>query len=256
MSKLFIFLVAVTAAMLALLACEETRDEPSTSAPAQESPTASAAEETPALPASAEIGGGAPPYYLEPILLVPGDYVDSSFPFEAVAERGLAVAEAEKDKPKFQGMVNGFRLYSFERAFEDPSVEKNSCVAVEFPLTDELKFNYLPPGTFARSPQFAGKCSDGSTAFVMQSFVTKHGTFDISYQPGERAFGHDASAERVSATTVAGRPGVIIRPLVEEGFGQSWVAFATGNGFIVVDARNLPLSETLKIAEGVKCASC
>lgn len=199
------------------------------------------------------VGGGGPPSYLEPVPIVPGDYVP---PWEQAAamERGIAAVNADSQKAQFfTGTVGEFRLYGFDQPF---SVEKKRCVAVEFPLVDRLKFNYLPPGTKARSPQYAGVCADGSVGFVLQEFTTRNTSFDIAYEPGERAFGHEASAERISATTIGGRPAVVIQPSTEEGYGRSWAAVATDNGFIIVDAHELPLSETIKIAEGVECASC
>jgi hypothetical protein len=197
-------------------------------------------------------GGGGPPSYLEPVPIVLGDYVP---PWEkaGAAERGMAADIADSKKPRFAGAVGEFRLYGFDQPF---SVEKKRCVAVEFPLVSDLKFNYLPPGTMARGPQYAGVCADGSVQFVLQEFITRNTSFNIGYEPGERAFAHDASAERISAATIGGRPAVVIRPPIEEGFGRSWAAIATDNGFIVVDAHELPLSETIKIAEGVECESC
>ena len=203
-------------------------------------------------------GGETPPYYLEPVPLTSGDYISSSFPFEAVAEKGLALEEAEREKPQFEGTINGFRIYSIEHAMEDPSVRKEECVVARFELTSQMTFGYLPPGTFARSPQYAGICPDGSISWILQEFLTKHGSFDIGYQAGERAFGYAASSGRVQAAEVGGQPAVIIRPLIPEGFGQFGVAVATENGFIIVDVRatGLPLSEIMKIAEGVQCEGC
>jgi len=198
-------------------------------------------------------GGGGPASYLEPVPIVPGDYVP---PWEEAGamERGIAAVNADSQKGQFfTGTVGEFRLYGFDQPF---SVEKKGCVAVDFPLVDTLKFNYLPPGTKARSPQYAGVCADGSVGFVLQEFTTRNTSFDIAYEPGERAFGHEASAERISATTIGGRPAVVIQPSTEEGYGRSCAAIATDNGFIIVDAHELPLSETIKIAEGVECASC
>jgi hypothetical protein len=198
-------------------------------------------------------GGGAPPSYLEPVPIVPGDYVP---PWEEAGamERGIAAVNADSQKGQFfTGTVGEFRLYGFDQPF---SVEKKRCVAVDFALVDTLKFNYLLPGTKARGPQYAGVCADGSVQFVLQEFTTRNTSFDIAYEPGERAFGHEASAERISATTIGGRPAVVIRPSTEEGYGRSSAAVATDNGFIGVDAHELPLAETVKIAEGVECASC
>jgi hypothetical protein len=121
---------------------------------------------------------------------------------------------------------------------------------------DKLVFNYLPPGTAAVTPQQEVVCEDGSVAGAGQHFLTDGPTFDIWYESGERGFPQDAPAERVSAGKVQGRPAVVIRPLTEEGFGRTWVVFTTKNGMIVLDARDMPLDEALKIAEGIRCESC
>ena len=200
-------------------------------------------------------GGGSPPEYVEAVPLVPGDYKPPSASTEAHLKftRALGAAGAEA---QFNGIVNGFRLYGSADAAADPSLLQIECVSGEFPEVKVMEFTYLPPGTKARSPQYGGVCADGSTAWVTQDFVYGYGTFSVGYELGEKAIGHDATAERVEAGTVAGRPAVLIRPLIEEGNGQSIVAFTLDKGFIVVGALNLPLTETLKIAEGIRCAGC
>lgn len=83
-----------------------------------------------------------------------------------------------------------------------------------------MSLTYLPPGTFARTPQYAGRCDDGSVAFVAQNFVGNAFTLSIVYQPGDPAVETDASGDRISEGTVAGRPAVIIDPVTPEGFWQ------------------------------------
>lgn len=207
------------------------------------------------IPAGAIAAGGGPPEFQQPVPIVPGDYKPPSASRTAL-EKEAAALEIAKGMPQFNGVINGFRLYGLEDAARDPSLRQQECVADRFPQVGLLLFTYLPPGTSAISPQYAGVCVDGTTAWVTQDFVYNYGRFSVSYELGERAIGTDATAERVSEATVAGRPGVIIRPIIEEGNGQSIVAFVMDKGFILVGAVNLPLSETLKIAEGVKCASC
>ena len=202
------------------------------------------------------VGGAMPPYYVEPLQITVGDYLPSDFPLEELSERGLAAVEAEKDKPKFNGIVGDFRLYSFDMAFNDPAIERKRCVVSEFRAVGQLQLAYLPPGTSAATPWYTGYCTDGSMALVMREFLTKHGRFSVAYQGGERAFGHDAPAERISAQTINGRTGVVVRPILDEGFGRLWIAVGTPNGFIVVEAVDLPLAEGIKIAEGVTCDAC
>lgn len=144
----------------------------------------------------------------------------------------------------------------WENAAADPSLEQKECVSERFPEVDELEFTYLPPGTSALTPQYAGICADGSTAWIVQELAYLYGAITIGYETGEHAIGTDATAERVSEATIAGQPGVIIEPIIEEGNGQSIVAFPMGKGFVVVGAEGLPISETVKVTEGVKCAGC
>lgn len=199
--------------------------------------------------------GGSPPEYEQPVLMVPGDYKPPSASSEAQAKFAQAIAEASA-KPQFNGEINGFRLYGWANAASDPSLEQKECASITFPETELIEFTYLPPGTKAFGPQYAGVCADGSTAWVVQEFGYGYGRITVGYELGERAIGHDAAADRVTAAMVQGRQGVTIAPLIEEGIGQSVVAFEFGKGFIVVGAQNLPLAETVKIGEGIRCADC
>jgi hypothetical protein len=196
-------------------------------------------------------GGGTPPHYAEPVPLTDGDYFPSDFDFQEVAKRGESAAAADALKTTFEGEIAGFRLHS-----DAPNAANFLCVVHEFPAADLLSIEYLPPGTFAQGPQYAGACKDGSFSFVMQEFATKHGSFQVVLKFGERVFWQDASADRVKETTVDGQPAVLIEPVLDEGFGRSWGALATSSGGIIVDANNLPSSEVLKILEGVRCVDC
>jgi hypothetical protein len=129
-------------------------------------------------------------------------------------------------------------------------------VVGQFVESKDLTFSYLPGGTYANGPQFAGICEQNEVAFIMQEFSTKHGSFQIVFAYGEAAFGHDAPQERVSAEKIGERSGVVIGPLVPEGFGRGWAAYATKRGVVIVDGHNLPASELIKIADGVECSVC
>jgi hypothetical protein len=245
-------LVAAAIPFLALLAflvsCEKAAEETGTSI----SPTTTASPTDDTVIGG---GGGSPPQYAEPVLLVAGEYKPPSASPEAREKFQQAIA-AEAGKPQFNGVVNGFRLYGWEDAAADPSLEQKECVSESFPEVDRLEFTYLPAGTSALTPQYAGICADGSTAWVVQELAYLYGAITIGYETGERAIGTDAPAGRVSEATIAGKPGVIIRPITEEGNGQSIVALPLGSGFIIVGAEGLPIDETVKIADGVKCAGC
>lgn len=198
------------------------------------------------------------PTYPEPVQVVPGNYVSPAGLADA-QEEGFAALDQENAKPRFDGVVNGFRLYSYEARAADSSIERDWCGGgeiIDFHDWNGFSFGYLPPGTAATSPQFASICEDGKIANAGQQFVTYNATFDIVYVPGERAFPHDASEDRVSPVTINDRPGVLISPITEKGFGRSWVAYSVDEGFILVDAQDLPLEEVLKISEGISCATC
>jgi hypothetical protein len=199
-------------------------------------------------------GDHVPPFYMEPVPLTEGDYMPENFPFEQVAEKALGVQAAEAKSPLFEGSLNGYQVYLPES--ETDRDRRRTCQVEGFVPSDSLTLAYLPPGTSATSPQFRGVCPDGSVSFVMQSFVTKHASFDAIYVPGRHWIEAEAPAERVGEITLDGRPGLVIKPLVEEGFGRSYLGLSTGKGILYVDARDLPLEQTQKIIEGVRCDGC
>jgi hypothetical protein len=236
--KFFLLIVAVLAA-LAVASCGSGSTTPT--------PTTSSAPGQ---------GGAAPPTYADPVLLKDGDYWPSDVPFASVAAEGTVLASQDAQKPAFEGSVSGIRLYSFAHALADPAVDRKWCVVGKFVTNDSLSIGYLPGGTFANGPEYAGICPDGSISFVEREFTTKHGSFDVMFYNGEPAFGHDASADRVQEKSINGKAGIVIDPVTQEGFGRGWAAVATSHGVVVVDGRNLPASELTKILGSVTCVSC
>jgi hypothetical protein len=238
---------------------EHSAGSPDTSVPRAEVPEATSEGVPPSEVTPVIINGGTGLQYLEPVPLVPGKY-ESPLASREAWDRGIAASNAEKDGPQFEGVVNGFRIWSYEHALRDESVMKPVCGGedyTEWRLVEKLKFTYLPPGTAAEAPQQEAMCPDGSAGWTGQNFVIRDGpALVIWYETGERAFPVAAPADRVAAGEVQGRPAVTIRPVTEEGFDVSWVAFATDHGFIGIHAVNLLLGETIKIAEGVTCETC
>jgi hypothetical protein len=201
-------------------------------------------------------GGGAVPTYADPVLLKDGDYWPSDVPFASVAAAGAVLASQDAQKPAFEGAVAGIRLYSFAHASADPTVDRKWCVVGNFVTNDSLSIGYLPGGTFANGPEYAGICPDGSISFVEREFTTKHGSFDVMFYNGEAAFGHDASVDRVTQQSFNGTNGILISPVGPAGFGRGWAAVRTAHGVVIVDGRNLPADELSKILGGVTCSSC
>lgn len=200
--------------------------------------------------------GGAPPLYTEPIPITTGDYLPSDFPFEDVGQR--AIEESKKEPTVFEGRMGGFELYSFESFFGTArdSPARSRCKIADFRNAVYMTFTYLPGGSFANSPQYEALCSDGSISFVSQEFGTKHGGYIITLRFDDKAYPHEAPAERVRQTTVRGRSVVVSDAPVPEGFGLSTFAVETSKGFILLESTNLPAEESLKIIEGLTCEDC
>lgn len=190
--------------------------------------------------------------------IVPGECVSPAGLYEAY-ERGLKAAAVEATKPTYDGEVNGVRLVLFDQPDEDTGSSATRCDGGKvkgFQEFSGLSFGYLPPGMAPVGPQMAAICDNGSVMSFGQQFVANNTSFDIWFESGAMLLRHDASADRVAAGVVAGRPAVIIRPITEEGFGRIWVAQVMANGLLTLDARMMLLDEALKIAEGIEYGSC
>lgn len=226
-----------------------------TSNPTTVSPTASAQNQVIPDPGGLVSQGGGPPEYAEPVILVPGDYRPPSADLDA-RQKWTQAVDQEQAKPQANLSLGGFRIYGFADAQADSSVNRQECVSVDFKPVTRFQFTYLPPGTKAFGPQYEGVCADGSIAWVAQDLGYGYGRITVGYQLGENAVGTDATAERVSEISVNGHPGIAIKPLIDEGNGQSIIAFHLNKGFIVLGVIGLPLDETTKIAEGIVCVDC
>jgi len=181
---------------------------------------------------------------------------------DIIAERDQLTRE-EAAKPRFEGVVNGIRLYSLDAG---PDVQrKDACSdakpeeAEELTMSDvagtpmEIIPTYLPLGAEEQPPMWPPVICRGVVAYVDRVWIVpgKGDFFIIRYQ-GEQAIDIDASAGRVSAATVAGKPAVLVAPLAPDGFGPSTVIVAEDFGITIVFADGLPLEETVKIAEGLQ----
>jgi hypothetical protein len=170
----------------------------------------------------------------------------------------------EAAKPTFEGVVNGIRLYGpdAERAVQrkdactDARPEEVEDVAMSAVAGTPMEIapSYLPAGAEELPPMWPPVVCKGILANVERQWIVRDKDVDIriSRRQGEHAIPADASAERVSAATVAGKPAVLIKPLTPEGYGYSSVIVAEDFGLTVVSAFGLPLDETIKIAEGLK----
>jgi len=210
-----------------------------------------APEGAPQLPGP--VAGGHPPSYEQPVQVTDGKYVSPAGLAESKAVAGEAIAD-EDSKEKFKGVVSGIRLYPFGDA--DVMDYCGTDDFIGFRESKRLTFGYLPPGTFAETPQYEAVCPDGSAAGFGQEFVGYNFFFEVWYVSGEPAFPHDASTDRISTSTVKGETAVVIRPVTDDGVGSSALIVATPKGAFSVSGHDAPLEEITKIAEGISCEEC
>jgi hypothetical protein len=169
----------------------------------------------------------------------------------------------EAAKPTFEGVVNGIRLYTLDAG---PDLQrKDACSDAKPDEVEHLTMSavagtpmeiiptYLPPSAEEVDPMWPPVACKGILASVERQWIIRGNDVDIYIRrrQGEHAIATDASPERVSAGTVAGKPAVLVEPLTPEGYGYSAVIVAEDLGLTVVSAFGLPLEETVKIAEGL-----
>jgi hypothetical protein len=169
--------------------------------------------------------------------------------------------QEEAAKPKFEGTINGIRLYPSDAkdipapewactdAKPEEVVHPDMSAVAGSPL--EIVPTYLPAGAEEIPPSFGPTICRGIVAHVHRDWVIRGiGDFYIIRYQGQHAFDVDAAPDRVLAATVAGKPAVLVKPLLE-GYDYSTVIMAEDFGYTVV-AGFLPLDEIVKIAEGLK----
>jgi hypothetical protein len=169
--------------------------------------------------------------------------------------------QEEASKPKFEGVLNGIRLYPSDA--KDIPAPKWACsnsssddvqhpdisAVAGTPL--EIIPTYLPAGAEETIPAaYPPTVCKGTVAHVEREWIIPNGDFFIDRYQGEHAFSVDAPAQRILAATIRGRPAVVVKPLVE-GYDRSTVIVAEDFGFTVVSGFGLSTEETIKIAEGL-----
>jgi hypothetical protein len=182
---------------------------------------------------------------------------------DIILEREQARQE-ELAKPTFEGVVNGIRLYptNAEDAVERewvcadarPEEVEHLTMSEVAGTPMEITPTYLPAGAEETSPMWPPAKCKGILVYVQRDWVMRDEGADffiIRYQ-GEHATDTTASADRVSAGTVGGKPAVLVEPITPDGYGQSAVIVAEDFGITIVSAFGLPLEETVKIAKGLK----
>ena len=172
--------------------------------------------------------------------------------------------QEEVSKPKFEGVLNGIRIYSPDAPPEDQP--ESPCIGakpeeVEYPDMSavagtplEIVPAYLPAGAEEQPPTFGPVVvCRGIVAWVERAWsIPGKGDFNIRRRQGEHAAAIAVPAGRLSAATIDGKPAVLKKPLVE-GYDSAAVYLAEDFGMTVVSGAALGLSmdEMIKIAEGL-----
>lgn len=178
----------------------------------------------------------------------------------------LPLLEADRQKPRLDGVVNGIRI--------GPAIVHDwSKVCQGFPgwYVDEkevrgtpldLTVRYLPQGT-VKEAALATKCGPGEGSLIL---------FEMEFSvPGDKAIGRfgghleisrslvvdtpatnlNLPAERARPITVGGHRAVLIGPITDDGFGPSAVVIAEHGRLTRVVADGITEEELLRIAEGL-----
>jgi len=180
-------------------------------------------------------------------------------PLAAEQER---LRQEEDAKPKFEGVVNGIRLYptgggASERkdACSDAKGEDVQQVTMDAVAGTvmEITPTYLPDGAEEQAQMWPPVVCKGVLTSVERWWTIRgKATFFIARRQGEQAIDTGASADRISSATVGGKRAAVVKPLTPAGYGWSMVIVAEDFGLTVIGADGLPLDETVKIAEGLR----
>lgn len=180
-------------------------------------------------------------------------------PAPEAQRRGDAAEAAERQRPKFYGIINGFRFYktldenvALPRRHCPVGTTKQADPAAPFPYA----ISYLPPGTSENYDPYMLVCPDGVIFRAGKFYSGGDALFGVNYYGGEAAIEGHYSRERIETATIQGQPGIIVNAVTPEGYGNSLVAFQTAQGFIEVSGLHIPVEELAKIAGGVTCGSC
>lgn len=182
-------------------------------------------------------------------------------------EAAGATIMAARAKPDFVGTINGIIMRSGSQptgAYEIPCVRLESNIShADISAADGTPFAIfndgfpagLKPDRQELSDSAMATFCDGKLIAAGRSVVvaaTNH-TISISTvlrpEPWNFTYG---SADRVSATTIGGRPAVLTRSPLPDGRGGSYITMVqpAADGFIVTEVRgeNSPIGEALKVA--------
>jgi hypothetical protein len=191
--------------------------------------------------------------------------------------------EEDAQKPRFNQEINGILVGPGGPGESGAGLESQTglCTGVtpqwvgpEEAAGTVVDFNpsYLPEGVGTTGAEQEEVVECGGTAISVLKYYNVPAKFSGEDQTGymlwsggsfsiwrmlatRRSFPLMGAAERMGPISIAGRPGVLMRPIMpggaDVGFGDLAIVIAEDFGLTVIQGGGLPLAEFIKIAEGL-----
>jgi len=173
----------------------------------------------------------------------------------------VPIVEEELRRPRADLVVNGIHVGPNSGRRGGPCAVHGNPVYVgpEEVAGSELDISpsYLPPGTKFLEME-AVACGGQLSTVVSRYWVEPDpvsmrfgGNLRFVRYRGEHYAELYVAADRVEAGTVKGRPAVFVRPLTDDGFGESFVIVAEDFGITFIEGNGITFDELLRVAESL-----
>ena len=203
------------------------------------------------------VGAGAGSFLVTRALLPSGGKVEAQTPDEP-SPRIQEIIEntaADEAKPRFRGDVNGFTIV--DDADARPPVE---CEDLPQGGTDasgaeirssslDFSVGYLPSG-MEQVYEGATRCHD-TVVVVVRNYSDKEGNLIVVSQiKKDPVVPLDAPEDRIEATSVNDREGLVVKPVISDGYTQVFVH--SDSGYFFVSGDGFDPDEVVRVAESVR----
>lgn len=200
------------------------------------------------------LGLGASSFFIARAVLPPSQQAQAQpgQPPDGEIERKVREDNA---KPKFEGVLNGFRFYGSTNPPSPPPqcpAEGGQPSSAGEIAASQLNFTvgYLPPGM--KLTYEGGNTCSGTVVTIARNYAAPNGAMLIVGRGlGEPATEREAPADRLEPSTIGGRPAVIKKPVFPGDRFTIYMRDDAGTLWIVSGFR-LTVAEGLKVAEGLR----
>ncbi|MGZ4240389.1 MAG: hypothetical protein ACXVQ7_02105 [Actinomycetota bacterium] len=139
---------------------------------------------------------------------------------------------------------------------EDPTCPRTERIVSEHELRTSGYYidipAWMPDGAVEREGIYAGACGT-KIVVVSRQFELLHGQLiGLVLRPGARTASFDAVVQQIQAITVNGRPAVAVKPLTEDGSGNTAIFILTDRGLLQVGAFDVRFTDLRRVAESIK----